>query len=330
VAGIEFSVRHMLEDDLPGVADVEAGVFTDWYRVYRKDPEPLPERTIEELRYASSRDPEGNFVAIARDGALVGFMFSRTWGRVGWMGTFGVPTQLQGLGIGKALFLRTLEHLRKKTTIIGLETMPESGANLGLYIKSGFVLTYPTVVLELSLIKEADRLKDVDTDGVATWGAQDRRTRRRLIRQIQEISAAHLPGLDYSIEVEGIHEHEFGETLFSTDEEGRIEGFAVLRTAPFRGEDTSGRAYLHVLAVGPGADADHAVTRLLGGIWSRATRLGLTKVVTGVNSRHPHALELLLGSGFIAIRAAIRMVEKHAPPELFTPSNGVNVARWAG
>jgi len=328
--GIDFSVRQMVEGDLPAVAEVEAGVFTDWYRTYRRDPEPLPERTVAELRYASSRDPRGNFVAIASDGAMVGFMFSRLWGRVGWMGTFGVPTQLQGLGVGRALVEQTLTYLRKKATVIGLETMPESGANIGLYIRTGFVTAYPTVVLELSLIQQAEQLKGANPDGVTVWDEEGWPARKRMLGEIREISGAHLPGLDYTVEVEGMREHSFGETLLSTDAAGRVDGFAVLRTAPFRGEDTSGRVYLHILAVGPGSDADRVIQSLLRGVWVRATKLGFTTVVTGVNARYQHAIELLLSKGFRAMRAAIRMVERTAPPEIFTPSSGINASRWAG
>ncbi len=326
----DFSIRQMVEDDLAAVAEVEAGVFTDWYRAYRRDPEPLPERTRAELRFASSRDPKGNFVAIARDGAMAGFIFSRTWGSVGWFGTFGVPTQLQGLGVGKALVARTVDHLRGKATTIGLETMPESGANLGLYTKAGFVAAYPTVVLELSLIHEAERLKALGSDDPLVWDLEDVPTRAAMLEGVRAIGHSHVPGLDYTSEVEAIREHGFGETLLATDGDGRVDGFAVLRTAPFRGDDTSGRAYLHILAVAPEADSAGAVSDLLHAVWVRATKLGFSKLVTGLSARYHDALTLLLNNGFHARRAAIRMVERGGAQENFLPASGVNVSRWAG
>ena len=75
-AGLEYTIRQMVEADLPVVAEVEAGVFTDWYRIYRREPEPLAERTLEELRYATSLTPEANCVAVAADGSLVGFILA--------------------------------------------------------------------------------------------------------------------------------------------------------------------------------------------------------------------------------------------------------------
>jgi ribosomal protein S18 acetylase RimI-like enzyme len=327
---MDFSIRRMLPDDLRAVAEIEAGVFTDWYRIHRRDPEPLPERTLQELRYATSLDPDGNFVAVAAEGALVGFVLSRTWGRVGWFGTFGVPTQLQNLGIGTSLLARAVEYLGARTDVFGLETMPESGANLGLYVKRGFVVTFPTIILELSLIREAERLKAVSGQDCVAWGAQEPAARKRLLRGVRKISDSLTPGLDYSREVTAIDEHHLGRTLFVVDRSGAVDGFAIVRTAPFREDDTSGRAYVQVLAVRDGADDEDVVLRLLSGVWQVATRQGFSKVVTGVSARHPRALRLLLGNGFRCVRGAIRMVEGSAPPAALAQDDKVHLSRWAG
>lgn len=328
--GMDFSVRQMSPDDLRAVAEIEAGVFTDWYRIHRRDPEPLAQRTLQELRYATSLDPGGDFVAVAADGALVGFVLSRTWGRVGWFGTFGVPTQLQNLGIGSALLGRAVEYLSGRTDVFGLETMPESGANLGLYAKRGFVVSYPTVILELSLIREAERLKALSGLDVVAWGAQEPAAKRRLLKGVREVSDALTPGLDYSREVAAIDEHELGRTLLAVDRGGALEGFAIVRTAPFREDDTSGRAYVHILAVRRGADDESVLLRLLGGVWRTATRQGFSKVVTGLSARHPRALRLLMGNGFRCVRAALRMVEGNAPAAALAQDGLVHASRWAG
>ncbi len=319
----------MVDEDLAAVAEIEAGVFTDWYRKYRKPQNPLPERTIEELRYSTSLDPEANLVAIAADGAMVGFVLARTWGEVGWFGTFGVPTQFQGMSIGRSLIEAVTEQLRKGCRIIGLETMPESGSNIGLYTKTGFAVTFPTLILDLSLIKQADRLSGMDTDDIILWGRGDEAMRLSTLRGMRAIADALVPGLDYTCEIEAIREYHLGETVVTMDG-GSVAGFAVVRTVPYRGHDTTGRGYIHILAIHPDADSEAVLLDLLRQIWSRCTSIGLARLVTGLSGRYQPALELLMRNGFMGVRVAVRMVDRSSAPEAFELSAGVNLARWAG
>jgi ribosomal protein S18 acetylase RimI-like enzyme len=327
---MDFTVRKMTEVDLPAVAEIEAGVFTDWYRIYRREPEPLAERTLPELRYATSLDPDGNHVAVAEDGALVGFILSRSWGSVGWFGTFGVPTQFHGLGIGTALVDTAVEYLSSKCAIVGLETMPESGANMGLYAKAGFVPTYPTLVMELSLIHEAERFRSAFKDELRPWGEMGRMERGKALAGIREVSDALTPGLDFCREVTALNEHELGKTFVSRGQSGRVDGFAILRTAPFRREDNSGRAYIHALGIRPEADPGTVLLDLLRQVWAAATALGLSRAAVGLNARHQSGLALLKENGFRVVRAGIRMVRLPVGGEMFSPTESIELSRWAG
>mgnify|MGYP001088903061 CR=1 FL=1 len=327
---VDFLVRRMNEEDLPAVAEVEAGVFTDWYRLYRRQPEPLPERSLEELRYACSHDPDGNHVAVAADGALVGFIMTRTWGSVGWFGTFGVPTQFQGMGIGKALVDSAVGYLTDRCNVIGLETMPESGANIGLYTRAGFVATCPTHILELSLIQETERLGGMPPDEVQTWGGLGTIARSGALGSIREMSDALMSGLDYCREVRAVHEHGLGRTVLAPGKGGRPDGFAILRIAPFRKEDTSGRVFIHALGIRPGIDPEPMLRSLLRQVWSTATTLGMSRVAAGVNARNHLAARLLIESGFRIVRSAVRMVMLPAVGGIFTPTEDVEASRWAG
>ncbi len=327
---MDFTLRCMRESDFGAVAEIEAGVFTDWYRMYRREQEPLGERTQEQMRYSTSLDPEGNHVAVAADGALVGFLFSRTWGSVGWFGTFGVPTQFHGLGIGSALVERAVEHLSVRASVIGLETMPESGPNIGLYTKAGFAVTYPTLILELSLIHEAGRFSGARMEDSNVWSDLGRSERARALVETREVSGALTRGLDFSGEVEAVSEYGIGRTLLSRGKGGRLEGFAILRTVPFRCGDNSGRAYIHALCIRPEADQGAVLRDLLGQIWATATALGLSKAAVGLNARYHRALGLMREAGFGIVRAGIRMVHLPVSGEIFKPTDMVEMSRWAG
>jgi ribosomal protein S18 acetylase RimI-like enzyme len=319
----------MTDADLSAVAEIEAGVFTDWYRIYRREPEPLAERTLEELRYAISLDPEGNHVAVAEDGALIGFILSRTWGEVGWFGTFGVPTQFHGLGIGSALVGRAVDYLSTKASIIGLETMPESGQNIGLYSKAGFVPTYPTLIIEISLLHLAEKLGRPRAEDAVVWGDLGKLERSRAMAGMREISNQLTPGLDFSREVGALHEHGLGRTVLSFGTRG-LDGFAILRTAPFRREDNSGRAYIHALGIRPDADQPAVLADLVRQLWATAGSLGLSRAAAGLNGRNQRALELLKSQGFRVVKAGIRMVRLPVAEEYFRPVDAVELCRWAG
>ncbi len=327
---MNFTLRKMTEQDLRAVAEIEAGVFTDWYRIYRREPEPLSERTVEALRYAISLNPDGNHLAVADDGAMVGFILSRTWGRIGWFGTFGVPTQFQGLGIGTALVRTAVSYLEQKADVIGLETMPESGANIGLYSKLGFAVTYPTHIIELPLIREAERFSDARVEDTLSWETLGSSGRRRALREMREISDSILSGLDYSGEVEAIHSCGFGRTLLSRGEGDRLDGFAILRSTSIRRENVSGRAYIHALAVRPGADGPSVLDDLLRQVWASCVSLGLARVAAGLSGRYQSALPLLLARGFRVMRAGIRMVRVPVAEEVFQTSDAIHLSRWAG
>jgi ribosomal protein S18 acetylase RimI-like enzyme len=325
---LDFTVRQMTELDFPAVAEIEAGVFTDWYRLYRRDTTPIAERTIQQLSYATSIDPEGNSVAVAADGSIVGFILARTWGSVGWFGTFGVPTQFQRLGIGTALVDRTLSFLTSRSTTIGLETMPESGPNMAFYSRSGFALTYPTLLTEMSLIQESDRLRGMDVSDVTAWSEET--DGEVALEEIRGISDALLAGLDYSAEVVAMNSYGFGNTLLSHGAGGRLDGFAIVRTAPFRNENAPGQAFVHAMCIRPGAPEREVLLDLLRQIWTIATPLGLSRLIAGVNTRHLAAVSALYDAGFRPMRAAIRMALSSGPQDVFHPTDAFEVSRWAG
>ena len=248
---------------------------------------------------------------------------------MGWFGTFGVPTQFQGLGIGRALVSCTVEHLRSRASTVGLETMPESGGNIGLYARSGFDVTFPTVILESVLDPGSSGADEGDGEHVAAWSSLDEDARRRVAEQMREIGDGILPGLDYTPEVEAIERHEFGETLLCFDG-ADLAGFAVLRTAPFRKVERHARGYVHALALRPGCDRAAVMFSLLNRARSRCLEAGLARLVSGVSTRYPDALGLFYSNGFRSQRAAIRMVDRSSRPDIFERSSEVNSSRWVG
>jgi hypothetical protein len=88
--------------------------------------------------------------------------------------------------------------------------------------------------------------------------------------------------------------------------------------------------YIHALGIRPEADPGTVLTDLLRQTWAAATALGLSRAAVGLNSRHQSGLALLKENGFRVVRAGIRMVRLPAGGEMFTPTESIELSRWAG
>ena len=84
----------MEENDAEDVRRVEAAAFGAWLNEARGRESELAPRTRTNVLVLREMDPQGCFVA-EDEGDVVGFIFSRTWGSVGWFGTFGVMPEHQ-------------------------------------------------------------------------------------------------------------------------------------------------------------------------------------------------------------------------------------------
>jgi len=317
------SIRTMQEDDLERVIDIEADAFGAWYSQTHGGEGGVPRRTRTNVRACLAKDPEGCFVAEA-DGQAVGFILSRTWGSVGWFGTFSVLPEWQGQGIGKQLIAASLDYLRRQPgRTIGLSTMPESPYNLGLYLKKSFQARHLTLFLRKSLAGPADKAVELPR-----WSQASPATRERWLADLGEASGRIHPGLDYRKEIVITAQYEQGETVVLTDD-GRAIGMAVVWLVPSRQGQEARQGNVVVLALDP-VHADAGRFRaLLAGTESLVRAHGLEEMVVPVNAQHAWALARLLRWDYRVVRAMVRMVLEgtdNGP----TVDQRVNLVRWAG
>jgi ribosomal protein S18 acetylase RimI-like enzyme len=316
-------LRTMQEEDLERVIEIEAAAFGAWYRQTYGREGGVPPRTQTNVRSCLAKDPAGCFVAEEED-QVVGFVLSRTWGSVGWFGTFSVLPDWQGQGIGKQLVAASLGYLRQRPDrMIGLSTMPESPYNLGLYLKLGFQIRRLTLFLRKSLAGSPEH-----SIPLPCWSQAPPATREGWLADLREASGRIQPGLDYGKEILVTAQYGQGETVVLT-EGGQAVGMAVVWL-------TSGRQGLEatygntlVLALDPAhTDADR-FRALLAGTEAMIRAHGLEEILVPVNARHTWALEHLLHGGYRVERAMVRMVlaGTDGGPAV---DRHVNLVRWAG
>jgi len=317
-----IDIRQMHEEDADAVRQVDAIAFGVWWKQLRREVTDLPVRTRASVLSCLEKDPGGCFVA-EEDGRVVGIIFSRTWGCVGWFGPLAVSPECQGRGIGQQLIAASLDYLRRNGGIIGLETMPESPYNLGLYLRLGFQARLPTFFLS----KQLDR-PGSDALQTAVWSSAGDRLQERWLAHLREVTARIYPGLDYSKEIVTTARRGLGETLVLTDG-ARAVGFSTLWLVAARegwGDELAG---LHVSALDPDHTDEESFYALIQASEALARLHVKVALTIPVNSGHTWAVEHLLRWGYRVDRSMVRMVLKGTGTGPGT-DRYVNLSRWAG
>jgi ribosomal protein S18 acetylase RimI-like enzyme len=316
------AIRLMREDDAETVRQVDALAFDAWWRQTQGAAAGLPPRTRTTVLAALERDPEGCFVA-EEDGRAVGFIFSRTWGGVGWFGTFGLLPEYQQRGLGKQLIATSLGYLRRQPgRLIGLETMYDSPSNLGLYLRQGFRPCLPTFLLGRSLEGSARPVE------LPRWSVANDATRERWLADLREATSGIYPGLDYAKEIIATAKYDLGETLVLLDGDQAI-GFAIVGRVSPREEAPGDRSHVEVMALHPAHTGDATFGALIEASEVQALAYGRHTLTLNVNARHAWALERLLTRGYRVWRASARMALKGTDT---SPASDpyVDLSRWAG
>lgn len=322
-AGGMSIIRRMEKEDADMVRQVDAIAFSAWVEQAKGEEAELPLRTRTNVLACQEKDPQGCFVA-QENGRLVGFIFSRTWGGVGWFGAFAVLPEYQGRGIGKRLTAASLDYLQQEPSrVIGLETMPESHYNLGLYLKLGFQTRLPTILMGKAL-KPSGR-SDID---LPCWLEADAATRGHWLTELREATGRICPGLDYSKEIISTAQYGLGKTLVLI-KDARAVGMSVVGLVSSREKGGAERAVVSVLAVHPDYTDDDTFRALLDATEALARAHDKRKVAMVVNSRHTWTLERLLRWGYRVERMAVHMVLKGTDNGPST-DDWVDLSRWAG
>lgn len=324
-------IRPMEEADLAAVGGLDAAAFGGWRRS-RGGGAALGRRTAANLRALLERDPGGSFLAVEADRA-VGYVFSRTWGGVGWVGPIGVLPALQGRGIGTGLLGAAVDYLRGVAPhTIGLETMPESPDNLDFYFRRGFDATPPTLLLTTPLRRggAAGGAGAASNAGaaIARWSRADECARARWAGELAEASGLVRPGLDYTKEIDIVARYRWGDAAVLIDG-GRAAGVAVVSVVGLRAGRDAGAAGVQALVIGP-QSADAARLRsLVTAAEEIASAAGRLVLHVPVNAAHSWALRQMLQWGYRVERPSVRMVLAGTEP-VPPAAASVDFSRWAG
>ena len=280
---------------------------------------------VEALR---AREPSLTFAAVGarrlkEAGAEVLFDSSQ-WGSVGWFGTFAVLPDFQGIGIGKKLISASVDYLQQRSVdTIGLETMPMSSRNLGLYLKLGFQPTSPTLLLEKKLVQGSEK-----EETLQKWSNVDKDTQNRWISELRRAVHEIHPCLDYSKEILATEEFKAGETLVLTVNHQAV-GFSTIWLAGIRVTGATERASVQILALHPAFTCEENLLRLINASITLARAHNKQILALSANTCHSWAVDQLLNWGFRVERMRIRMILTGTGEE-FPSAKHVDLSHYAG
>ena len=231
--------------------------------------------TAEDFNRLTRFSPDGNFVA-SIDGVDVGMVTTTSYGEVAWIGNLIVDPQLRGRGIGAALMVHAMNHLKGR----GVKSIRLDGVPLAipLYQRLGFrdeywsmrymgeALPHPVTGVEPMRKGDMDDVADLD---LSCFNAP----RREHLEYVYRLS----PGL-----------------CFTARERGRLVGYIMAREGSDR------------VKVGPWiCEPGHRVAEmLLSAVMNR--RPGQS-VWVGFPEGNSHSREILTGNGFKEIPSSLRM-----------------------
>lgn len=257
-------IRNMNISDFDKVREIDAAAFSRGFL-----------RTEENILWSFQLNPKGCFVAEDKE-SIVGYIFSRIWGNVSWIGTFGIDPDYKGKGVGKALLEKTIKYLSSTScSIIGLETMGDSVYNIGMYTKCGLKLITPTLALKKEIHNqcylEVPYEEDVDFE------------------KISYLSNSILKGLDYKKEAESALKDKWGKVIFFHKKD--CFGFAIIRTVSVTTKETDS-LYVPVLAIN--TKSEELFNEALSKIENFAAKNGYKEVMLRANTANSEAVQWLM------------------------------------
>ena len=125
-------------------------------------------RSIENLQSLMDNYPNGCFT-ISDDSKIIGYIFSRVLGNVGYIGPLGINPKFRNNGFGKLIIAEgTKALLNAGCKSVGLEVLPELGNNIGLYLKEMYIPSFSTItykkVIPYQQINDSSVINGKDID----------------------------------------------------------------------------------------------------------------------------------------------------------------------
>lgn len=291
-----MKIELMNEKHLEKIIEIDFMVFE------REGP-----RTVSNLKGLRKGDPEGCFVLL-EDDVLVGYSFAKTMGQEGFLGPLGLQPSLHGRGWGKKLIDHSLDYLKSRCKVIGLEVRPDIGNNIGLYHKLGFSSSFPSLILEVpekfQNHKETSQLNADDKELINRYDLRNYDLRiyskmssdeKKLVLNSIELWTQHdLGGLTFKKDLELINDGE-GDIIIISQNNEPVGFFAYYPVV-----------FLHLWGAFKPIAYQKDVLKAALRFFRKINPQG--EVFIGLNARYHDQLDLLIDEGCKIVKSVNRML----------------------
>jgi ribosomal protein S18 acetylase RimI-like enzyme len=305
-----LTIRNMNIDDWEEVSQIDTRAFNAYLQLTGHEPN-IHHRSQANLTASLALHPDGCFVA--ETDKMVGYIFSRAWGKLGWIGTFGIDPDYHGQGIGHKLIIRAIKSLEKAgCTTIGLETMPDSLYNVGFYTKLGFNPTYPT--LYFTKAPEA-------STATISFNVLNEVNEQEAFSCITSLSKKANQYIDYVVEAQNAKLYGWGDTLLFGWPQPY--GFAVVRTVSTR--QGASQPICAVMCALLEPKKRNQLGKVLQLLISYAYEKKASQISLPVNAIDSEALQAVIKSGFRVGGIMLRFIYQGE----YSRPKGIDLSRWA-
>lgn len=283
----------------------------------------IPLLRHEFLKMYFTANPGGSFVAVEND-RVVGFCFSRRWGRIGWLGPLSVLPEHENRHLGTALLEHVIAEFQKKEAVtIGLEMVAGSVRNLAFYAKAGFRTENPAVDMVMPANELPALALPADCE-VVQYSALPEPRRQEFLEMSLKLCDSLQPGLDYTAEILLTREFSFGDT-FLVLKRHKPWGFFLGHTETYSSQEKRQFLKINALQLAPGEPLQ-SLDVVLAVIKNWALKEKLTHIYVRVPLRYYQVFTCLLEKGFKVFHTDLRLTLKNYG--LQDDPGQVNLNKW--
>lgn len=294
--GDSMVIRKAEMEDICAIKEIEREAFSKYLNIDFN-------RKTENIEIHIEICNGGVFVA-EEESRINGFIYARALGKIGWIGTFAVKSDMQGKGVGSKLLQRAIGYLEDAgCDVIGLETLNTAYKNIEIYLKCGFKPLKPSFQLGRKVEKVLNH------DYTSNFNE----------KAISKLADEILKGYNPSVVFNNSVKNNWGEIIELRNE--NCYGAALLEFLPKLEAEKRGTLTVNSLLINENVESK--INKAIEVINWYAYEKGYDNIEYFVNAENDLILRELLKNGFKIKNSRIRMVLKGE----YLPS-GVECSRW--